>query len=108
MHVLEAYVQCPKALIRSALWDPASHVERASLPSLGEILGEARDLAGPAFDGAAYDREAGGTLRPRRRALLIGEPVDRATDRPMAIIDVVAASGSFVATRSSRRGGERM
>jgi PPOX class probable FMN-dependent enzyme len=57
VHVLEAYVQCPKATIRSALWDVESQVERASLPSLGEILHEAQDLPGTAFDSAAYDRE---------------------------------------------------
>ena len=57
VHVLEAYVQCPKAVIRSALWASESSVERASLPSLGEILREARAVAGPALDAAAYDRE---------------------------------------------------
>lgn len=33
-----AYLHCAKALMRSALWDPARHVERASLPSMGEML----------------------------------------------------------------------
>ena len=57
VHVLEAYVQCPKAMIRSAVWDPDSRVERASLPSLGEVLREAQAAAEPAFDAAGYDRE---------------------------------------------------
>jgi PPOX class probable FMN-dependent enzyme len=57
VRVEEAYVQCPKALIRSRLWDAAHHVERASLPSLGEILGEAQAVAGSEFDAAEYDRE---------------------------------------------------
>jgi uncharacterized protein len=34
----EAYTQCPKALIRSELWNSANHVDRSSLPSSGEIL----------------------------------------------------------------------
>ncbi len=36
--VQAAYLHCAKALMRSALWDPARHVERASLPSMGEML----------------------------------------------------------------------
>jgi PPOX class probable FMN-dependent enzyme len=50
----EAYTQCSKALIRSELWNPARHVERASLPSSGEIL---RSLNDPGFDAERYDRE---------------------------------------------------
>lgn len=57
VHVLEAYVQCPKAMIRSALWDPETQVQRSCLPSLGEILSEAQAVAGAEFDAAAYDRE---------------------------------------------------
>ncbi len=36
--VLEAYTQCPKALIRSDLWNPAHHLARSELPSHGQIL----------------------------------------------------------------------
>jgi len=36
--VESAYFQCPKALVRSKLWDPASIVDRTSLPSSGTIL----------------------------------------------------------------------
>lgn len=50
----EAYTQCPKAMVRSELWDPAHHVERSSLPSSGAIL---RSLIDPDFDGDQYDRE---------------------------------------------------
>ena len=32
------YFQCPKALIRSRLWDPAVQIARSELPSSGEIL----------------------------------------------------------------------
>lgn len=36
--VREAYLHCGKALIRSQLWDPARHVDRASLPTYGQML----------------------------------------------------------------------
>lgn len=36
--VEEAYLQCAKALMRSALWSPASLVDRSVLPSAGEML----------------------------------------------------------------------
>jgi uncharacterized protein len=45
------YPQCPKALVRSKLWDEASRVQRESLPTIGEMM-QALD---PAFDGASYE-----------------------------------------------------
>lgn len=36
--VEQAYLHCGKALMRSALWDPAKHVDRATLPSIGEMI----------------------------------------------------------------------
>jgi hypothetical protein len=36
--VREAFLHCGKALIRSRLWDPASRVDRALLPSYGRML----------------------------------------------------------------------
>jgi uncharacterized protein len=36
--VEEAFLHCSKALVRSALWDSARHIERASLPSYAEML----------------------------------------------------------------------
>ena len=33
-----AYLHCAKALMRSALWNPARHIDRAALPSMGEML----------------------------------------------------------------------
>ncbi len=38
--VLEAYLHCAKAFMRSRLWDPSTHVDRAVLPTTGEILRE--------------------------------------------------------------------
>jgi PPOX class probable FMN-dependent enzyme len=50
--VEEAYTQCSKAFLRSDLWNPARFVERASLPTNGEIHAE---LATGDFDAAEYD-----------------------------------------------------
>jgi uncharacterized protein len=33
-----AYLHCAKALMRSDLWNPARHIDRQTLPSLGEML----------------------------------------------------------------------
>ena len=52
--VEEAYTHCPKAIIRSDLWNPDRHIERSQLPSSGEIL---RSLSEPSFDAERYDRE---------------------------------------------------
>src|SRR4051812_48722010 len=37
VEVEEAYTQCPKALLRSELWNDERHVDRAELPSMGAI-----------------------------------------------------------------------
>jgi hypothetical protein len=47
------YTQCPKALVRSRLWDPGRHRAESDLPSTGTIMKALQ--AG--FDGASYDRE---------------------------------------------------
>jgi predicted pyridoxine 5'-phosphate oxidase superfamily flavin-nucleotide-binding protein len=36
--VRDAYLHCAKALMRSRLWDPAAHVPRDALPTMGEML----------------------------------------------------------------------
>lgn len=46
------YTQCPKALIRSHLWDPTHHREPSELPSVGEIM---EAITAGAFDGKAFD-----------------------------------------------------
>jgi uncharacterized protein len=48
------YYQCPKALVRSKLWSPEALVERASLPTTGQMQ---RALVGEGFDGEAYDKD---------------------------------------------------
>jgi PPOX class probable FMN-dependent enzyme len=47
----EAYTQCSKAVLRSDLWSPDAHVDRAELPTGGEILAS---LHG-GVDAAEYD-----------------------------------------------------
>jgi len=46
------YTQCPKALIRSHLWDPSRHRQQSDLPSVGQIL---EQITAGEFDGAAHD-----------------------------------------------------
>jgi PPOX class probable FMN-dependent enzyme len=48
----EAYTQCSKAVLRSELWNPEKHVDRAELPSGGAILASLRD---DGFDADEYD-----------------------------------------------------
>jgi PPOX class probable FMN-dependent enzyme len=36
--VEQAYLHCGKALMRSALWDPAIKIERSTFPSIGEMI----------------------------------------------------------------------
>ncbi len=38
--VQEALYQCPRALVRSRLWDPSRHVEPGALASLDEVLAD--------------------------------------------------------------------
>jgi len=52
VEVEEAYTQCPKALLRSELWNPERHIERSELPSSGAIL---RAVADPALDVEEYE-----------------------------------------------------
>jgi uncharacterized protein len=46
------YTQCPKALVRSHLWDPTRHRDPSELPSVGDIL---EMITSGGFDGKAYD-----------------------------------------------------
>ena len=46
------YTQCPKALIRSSLWDASRHRNPAELPSVGEIM---EAITAGAIDGKALD-----------------------------------------------------
>lgn len=47
------FFQCARAIFRSKLWDPAQHIDRGSLPSLGTMVA---DISKTRFDAAEYDR----------------------------------------------------
>jgi PPOX class probable FMN-dependent enzyme len=50
--VEQAYTQCPKALIRSDLWNPALYRSPSELPSVGQIN---EQITNGELDGAAFD-----------------------------------------------------
>ena len=56
--VEQVFFQCAKAIVRSKLWDPATQVERATLPTSGKILAEITDgkLGGEEHDRLAPER----------------------------------------------------
>ena len=47
------YTQCPKALVRSRLWDPSLHLAESALPSSGTMMKALQE----GFDADTYDRE---------------------------------------------------
>lgn len=47
VRVEAAYLHCAKALMRSRLWAADAQVDRAELPTMGEMLAEQTGLAGP-------------------------------------------------------------
>ena len=62
VEVEEAYTQCPKAFLRSELWNPDRQIDRSELPSQGEIL---RAIADPELDVEEYDEARDGRYRRR-------------------------------------------
>jgi len=62
VEVEEAYTQCPKAFLRSDLWNPERHIDRSELPSQGEIL---RAIADPELDVEEYDEARNARYRRR-------------------------------------------
>ena len=44
--VIDAYLHCAKAFMRSQLWSPASMLDRAALPTMGEMLSDQTGLPG--------------------------------------------------------------
>jgi uncharacterized protein len=62
VEIEEAYTQCPKAFLRSELWNPERHVDRSELPTSGEIL---RAVADPELDVEEYDEARDGRYRRR-------------------------------------------
>ena len=53
IEVDQVFTHCSKAFIRSDLWNPGRHINRAELPSSGEVH---RSL-NPSFDAERYDAE---------------------------------------------------
>jgi uncharacterized protein len=53
VHVERVYPQCPKALVRSKVWDESARVPRDALPTVGEMM-QALDAD---FDGTRYEAE---------------------------------------------------
>ena len=47
MHVEEAYLHCAKALMRSRLWAPDYRIDRAALPSMGQMISDQSGAAIP-------------------------------------------------------------
>lgn len=45
--VRQAYLHCAKAFMRSKLWDSQSHIERALMPSMGEMINEQAQMTTP-------------------------------------------------------------
>jgi hypothetical protein len=58
MTIDELYFQCARAIVRAELWNPARHIDPASLPSPGEILAAMThdQVGGPAYDQAWPER----------------------------------------------------
>lgn len=46
--VAEAYLHCGKAMMRSKLWNSEARIERAALPSMGQMLKDQTGSAAPA------------------------------------------------------------
>ena len=59
IHIHSCYFQCSKAAVRSGLWDASRQVERASLPSAGDIF----RCIYEEFDVEAYERDLQQRLR---------------------------------------------
>ena len=52
--VERVYYQCAKALVRSKLWEPATWIDRKTLPTAGKVLA---DITGGKQDAEKHDRE---------------------------------------------------
>ena len=63
IHIDSVYFQCPKAIMRSELWNPERHVDPASLPTSGQILAALSEcrLGGEEYD-KSYPERAKSTL----------------------------------------------
>ncbi|HET8527550.1 MAG TPA: pyridoxamine 5'-phosphate oxidase family protein [Gaiellaceae bacterium] len=62
VEVEQAYTQCPKALLRSELWNPEKHADPSELPKASEIL---KAVGAPELDVAEYERARAGRYARR-------------------------------------------
>jgi len=66
VEVEEAYLHCPKAFLRSSLWDPSTWADPQALPSFAQMLWDqvptARDAASVADYAGELDRRVRDTL----------------------------------------------
>ena len=62
VEVEEAYTHCPKALLRSELWNPERQIDRSELPRSGEIL---RAVADSELDVEEYEEARNERYRRR-------------------------------------------
>jgi PPOX class probable FMN-dependent enzyme len=53
--VQASYLHCAKALMRSDLWNPARHIDRKSLPSMGEMMRD--QMADRASPGTVFETQ---------------------------------------------------
>ena len=51
-----SYLHCAKALMRSDLWNPANHLDRSQLPSMGEMLRD--QMVGKLPDETVFETQA--------------------------------------------------
>ena len=51
--VEEAFFHCPKAIMRGRLWEAEAQIERATMPTLSEIVMDQLNLGKPKFEEAA-------------------------------------------------------
>ena len=56
--VEEVFLHCPKAFMRSKLWDAETWPERSALPTLGEIIKDHGKLEEPPEDPAAQEKRS--------------------------------------------------
>jgi uncharacterized protein len=58
--VESVFFQCSRAVVRADLWNPDAHMDRALLPTPGQMLA---DITLHRIDGAKYDRELPARIR---------------------------------------------
>ena len=56
VEVVEAFLHCSKALIRSRLWEDDAKVDRKALPTLGRMIADIVDRQTEPATVAEYDR----------------------------------------------------